>query len=186
MRWQKSWKRDPRALKLADRHYNRTKPGSLGFGPPGRSITLCVEDQQEVTALWMTVFPRFSTVWINNLFRNEGIHRSSKLIIEAIACSKYKWADEVPSEGIITYVNPKMVRKKRDPGRCYKAAGFIEIGETGGGLLIFQMKKEDMPEAQAWKQVMTCSRCRQRKDSETPIMDNYRLWLCPDCVAHLS
>lgn len=32
--WRLSWRADPRALPLADRHYNRQKIGSAQFVPP--------------------------------------------------------------------------------------------------------------------------------------------------------
>lgn len=40
MIWEKSWKADPRARQVADRHYNRQKPGSPQFVPPGRSMPI--------------------------------------------------------------------------------------------------------------------------------------------------
>jgi len=40
MYWTLSHRFDRRALPLADRHYNRQKPGTSQFVPPGRCIVL--------------------------------------------------------------------------------------------------------------------------------------------------
>lgn len=40
-----------------------------------------------------------------------------------------------------------IVRHKRDPGRCYRKAGFRHVGHTKGGLLAWQLLEADMPEA---------------------------------------
>jgi hypothetical protein len=49
---------------------------------------------------------------------------------------------------MVTFVNASKVRHKRDPGRCYRHAGFKLVGETKGGLLAWQLLPEDMPEAE--------------------------------------
>lgn len=36
MIWMRSHRADPEVVPLADRHYNRQKPGSPQFAPPGR------------------------------------------------------------------------------------------------------------------------------------------------------
>lgn len=35
--------------------------------------------------------------------------------------------------------------RKRDPGRCYRRAGWTHVGFTRGGLWAFQLKPEDFP-----------------------------------------
>src|SRR3979409_34708 len=40
MLWHLSWRADPRARPLADRHYNRQKPGAAQFVPPGGCLVL--------------------------------------------------------------------------------------------------------------------------------------------------
>lgn len=40
MIWELSYKADPRAREVADRHYNRQKPGTPQFVPPGRALVL--------------------------------------------------------------------------------------------------------------------------------------------------
>ena len=152
MRWVKSNRADPRAVTIADRHYNRQKPGTPQFVPPGRCLILLSVCGR---ALWTTSWPfgqyvkhRWPGAWINSLFRNEGAGLSSELIREAISCTRWYWPD-IPSLGIVTFVDQKKVRHKRDPGRCYLRAGFVRDGETKGGLLAFQMLPDVMPKPQA-------------------------------------
>lgn len=40
MIWQLSDRADPEARRIADRHYNRQKPGTPQFVPPGRCLVL--------------------------------------------------------------------------------------------------------------------------------------------------
>jgi len=54
------------------------------------------------------------------VFRNEGTTLSSELIKEAVQLARQRW----PGERLYTYVDPKRIRKKRDPGRCFIKAGF--------------------------------------------------------------
>ena len=148
MIWQLSNRADKVAVALADKHYNRQKPGTPQFVPPGRCwvfTSICGR------AVWTTSWPfaeftkhAWAGAWVNSIFRNEGAGLSSALILEAIAATRYLWP-EVPELGMITFVDAGKVRKKRDPGRCYIRAGFKHVGETKGGLLTFQMLPAEMP-----------------------------------------
>ena len=152
MTWTLSHKFDVRALPLADRHYNRRKVGSPQFVPPGRSVvlvTLCGR------AVWVTSWPFAEYVrhawpgaWVNSLFRNEGAGLSSDLIREAVAVTLSIWP-EPPELGMVTFVDADKVRRKRDPGRCYRRAGFRHVGFTAGGLWAFQLRPGEMPPARA-------------------------------------
>ena len=69
--WRLSDRFDPAALPLADAHYNRRKPGSPQFVPPGRCLVLLTEDR---SALWVTSWPFAQYVrhawpgaWVNSL-----------------------------------------------------------------------------------------------------------------------
>lgn len=153
MRWKKSFRADQRSRLIADRHYNRQTVGATQFVPPGRCVVL--RSDEGGGALWVTSWPfaeyvqhAWAGAWINSCFRNEGAGLSSELIREAIAATRYYWQD-IPELGMITFVDAGKVRRKRDPGRCYIRAGFKHVGETKGGLLTFQLKKEEMPEAMA-------------------------------------
>jgi hypothetical protein len=134
--WTTSWRADPKARAFADRHYNRQSIGSDQFVPPGRCLVLKRDD-----AFWVTSWPFAEYVkhawpgaWVCSAFRNEGSHLSSDLIRAAVAATRWQW-DDVPDLGMVTFVDPAKVRRKRDPGRCFLRAGFRNVGETAGGLV---------------------------------------------------
>jgi hypothetical protein len=54
MYWNISYRADPKALPIADRHYNRQKPGTPQFVPPGRCLVLLTENAD---ALWVSSWP---------------------------------------------------------------------------------------------------------------------------------
>jgi hypothetical protein len=162
-------------LPLADRHYNRQKPGTSQFTPPGRCYAFLTAD---ASALWVSSWPfaeyvkhDWAGAWINSTFRNESGHLSSELIREAVAATRAFWA-EVPALGMVTFVDPRKVRHKRDPGRCYRKAGFVRpacptchgekrakrsckrchasgLAYTKAGLIVWQMLPDAMPEPAA-------------------------------------
>lgn len=139
-------------MPLADRHYNRRKVGSPQFVPPGRCVVLL---SSGADALWVTSWPFAAFVrhawpgaWINSLFRNESAELSSELIREAIAATRFLFG-EPPALGMVTFVDPDKTRRKRDPGRCYRRAGFHHVGETKGGLVALQLLPAEMPLPQA-------------------------------------
>jgi hypothetical protein len=91
MRWRRSHRFDPRALPLADRHYNRQTIGSPQFVPPGRCFVLLTDAED---ALWVTSWPyaaftrhAWAGAWMNSMFRNESANLSSELIREAVAAT---------------------------------------------------------------------------------------------------
>ena len=148
MLWTISHRADKEVLPLADRHYNRQKPGSPQFVPPGRCLVLKRHD-----AFWITSYPYAKYVkhaWAGALvcsaFRNEGDCLSSLLIIDALAATRWKYPD-LPELGMITFINASKVRKKRDPGRCFLRAGFKNVGKTKGGLVAVQILPNGFPEA---------------------------------------
>ena len=148
MHWRPSHRFDPPAVALADRHYNRQKPGTPQFVPPGACLVFLTEGNN---AVWVTSWPmakytkhRWAGAWVNTIFRNESDHLSSDLIRAAIAATRYYW--QPPPLGIVTFVDAGKVRHKRDPGRCYLRAGFRNVGTTEGGLLAFQLPPDEMPE----------------------------------------
>ncbi len=148
MMWRLSHRADPRALPLADRHYNRQKVGSPQFVPPGRCVVLLTENAD---ALWVTSWPFAEYVkhawpgaWVCSLFRNESAVLSSKLIAEAVAITRAIWP-AVPALGMVTFVDRKHTRPKRDPGYCYLKAGWKACGHTKGGLVALQQLPTGMP-----------------------------------------
>lgn len=150
-RWHLSHRYDQAARRLADRHYNRRKVGSPQFAPPGRLLVLRTE---AADAFWVSTFPEARFIkhnwpgaWHCNAFRNEGSVLSSELVREAVACTVWKWG-RPDAHGMITFVNPRKVRAKRDPGRCFIKAGFRHIACTlRNRLAVLLLSVEDLPTA---------------------------------------
>lgn len=150
MRWQESHRADTPARLIADRHYNRQKPGTPQFVPPGRCFVL-----KQERAVWVTSWPfaeyvkhAWAGAWVNSCFRREGGQDlASVMIREAVAATRWRWP-EVPELGMVTFVDSRKVRQKRDVGRCYLHAGFRHVGFTKAGLYAFQMLGSEMPEPQ--------------------------------------
>jgi hypothetical protein len=143
--WQLSDRADPAAKRLADRHYNRQNPDAAQFVPPGRCIVLLAED-----ALWVSSWPfaeyvrhAWAGAWVCSAFRNEGARLSSELIREAVAATLAFW--EPPALGMVTFVDASKTRRKRDPGRCFRKAGFRHVGFTKSGLYALQLLPVHMP-----------------------------------------
>jgi hypothetical protein len=149
--WHLSWRADQEARLLADRHYNRQKVGSPQFVPPGRCLVL---KTQPADAFWVTSWPfaeytkhAWGGAWMCSAFRNEGKTLSSTLIREAVAATRWNWPD-VPGPGMVTFVDKDQTRPKKDPGYCYRMAGFEPCGETKAGLVALQLLPENMPPAE--------------------------------------
>lgn len=166
--WQLSHRADPRALPIADSHYNRQKIGSPQFVPPGRCLVLLTKNAD---ALWVTSYPfaqyvkhAWAGAWVNSLFCNRGPLLSSKLIREAVAITRGYY--DCPPLGMVTFINETKTTKRRGkqsrPGECYYHAGFRQAicprhmikvdcascnGQTKGGLHAVQMLPAEMPEA---------------------------------------
>jgi hypothetical protein len=146
--WELSHRFDPRALPLADRHYNRQKPGTPQFVPPGRNIVLLTPARD---ALWVSSWPfaeftrhAWAGAWVNTLFRNESPMLSSDLIREAVAATRALWGDP-PELGFVSFIDRSKTRPKRDPGYCYAMAGWQLVGKTKGGLYVRQQLPDAMP-----------------------------------------
>lgn len=147
--WERSWRADPRALPLADRHYNRRAVGSPQFVPPGRCVVLLTP---AADALWVTSWPfaeftrhAWAGAWVCSTFRNEGPTLSSELVTAAVAATLAEWPDP-PELGLVTFVDPTKTRRKRDPGRCFRRAGFTEVGRTKDrDLVALLLPPEAMP-----------------------------------------
>jgi hypothetical protein len=154
--WQRSWRADPVARAIADRHYNRQKIGAAQFVPPGRCLVLTTPDStSESGVLWITSWPfaeyvqhEWAGAWVCSAFRNEQPERflSSDLIVEAVAATIAEFGDPPPL-GMVTFVDPGKTRRKRDPGRCFRRAGFEEVGVTKTrGYIALLLAPDAMPE----------------------------------------
>lgn len=84
---------------------------------------------------------------ICSLFRREPDcdHLASDLITAAVGATRACWPD-LPPLGMVTFVDPTKTRRKRDPGRCYRRAGWSHVGETAGGLVALQLLPDQWPE----------------------------------------
>lgn len=159
MPWCWSSRADPRARALADRHYSRKTIGATQFVPPGRCLVLYA-NHAFGQALWVTSWPfaeyvkhQWAGAWLCSAFRNENFGSASQLIRLAVAATKHRYG-EPPSLGMVTFVDRSKVRPTRVRGKdiwgwTFRKAGFVECGETKGGLLALQLHPQDMPPAQA-------------------------------------
>ena len=124
----------PSARALADRHYSRQTIGAVDFMPPGRTFVLVTRCELAVWGVVENLDPAGTVRWRCSIFRNEGHDRSSDLIREATAMSFDYWRSRwgAPCH-LTTEIDATKVRRKRDPGRCFLRAGWIEHGHTAGG-----------------------------------------------------
>lgn len=152
MIWQLSNRFDARAALVADRHYSRQKPGTNQFMPSGSTFVLyAVVGGAEV--IWGTSWPyleytkhEWAGAWICSIFRNEGCGLSSEMVRQAIAATRLHYGGR-PPRGMVTFVDPASVAHKRDPGRCFRKAGFRPVGfSKRRGHLALQLDPLDMPE----------------------------------------
>lgn len=154
MIWKASHRADKRALPIADRHYNRQKPGTPQFVPPGRCLVFLSRNHD---ALWVSSWPfgeyvkhRWPGLWVCSLFRKEGPGIASDMIRQAVAATRSRW--EVPPGGMVTFIDPEQVtpivrRGKQHWGYSWERAGFEPDGKTEGGLLAFVLRPGRMPPA---------------------------------------
>ena len=110
MMWEMSYRADPRARVLADRHYSRQTIGATGFVPPGRCLVLYAQRDGKA-AYWVTSYPfaeyvrhAWAGAWMCSAFRNEGVGLSSDLIREAVAATRAHFG-EPPPLGMVTFVD---------------------------------------------------------------------------------
>lgn len=150
MLWELSHRADPVARELADRHYNRQSIGHVQFVPPGRCVVLRTPAGD---AFWVTSWPiaeyvqhDWAGAWICSAFRNESKHLSSDLVRDAVSATLSIWP-EPPELGLVTFVDATKTRRKRDPGRCFRKAGFRHVGFTGKGLYALQLLPDEFPPA---------------------------------------
>jgi hypothetical protein len=154
MPWRLSWRADPDALPLANRHYNRQSPESAQFVPPGRCVVLTGGDP--VSALWVTSWPlaeytrhAWPRAWVCSCFRREAGPPASVMIRAAVAATRAVLGDP-PALGMVTFIDRSQVRPtiRRGVatwGYTYRLAGFVDAGETAGGLLALLLPPESMP-----------------------------------------
>jgi hypothetical protein len=126
------------ARAIFDNHYSRRRYADgrnpLLFIGPGEKLVLITPDALAVF-VWRKFISGDDQVGVNcSVFRNEGPQLSSDLIRAAVAIARERW----PVDRLYTYVNPRKVRHKRDPGRCFLRAGWRPCGWSKGGLRILE------------------------------------------------
>lgn len=136
--WVQTRDGDPDCLELYERHYScyRYADGRDRklFVGPGQKMVLMTPDAKALF-VWRKFIDHSGQTGVNcAVFRNEGAGLSSDLIRDA---ERWAW-DRWPGERLYTYVNPRATRHKRDPGRCFRRAGWTPCGMTKGGLVILE------------------------------------------------
>ena len=121
---------------LADRHYSRRTPGAKQFCYSGRKLVLR-NAEASVLFVWMFPDPTMrmdgQTGYNCAIFRNESPRLSSEIILEAERMAFEKWG----LNRMYTYIDPAKI-KSRNPGYCFKAAGwrFVRVTPSGKHLLV--------------------------------------------------
>lgn len=134
------------AYALMSRHYsfnayadgrrqNLSNPNRHLFIGPGEKLPLMTSDSMALF-VWKKFIDGSGQEGINcAVFRNEGPHLSSELILEAELLAWQRW----PGERFYTYVNPASVASK-NPGYCFRQAGWrrLKTVTKHNGLYIFE------------------------------------------------
>ncbi|MEK3718931.1 hypothetical protein [Paenibacillus sp. FSL R7-0333] len=132
-------KGDDSCRRLADRHYSRQTIGSPQFTRPGHNLVLRTALGDAVWVTWSGMRDDGLRAWECTIFRNESAVLSSEMIRAAVSATQAEWGAP-PADGIITYVDAGKVRSV-NPGCCFKAAGWRQIGRSKRrGLVLLQYK----------------------------------------------
>ena len=143
--WYPTSAADPRAFALYRRHYSAKGRGptnpwrkkGFGFVEPGECMTL-LTPYADALFVWrlglMYVLGRRPALFCV-IFRNESAYRSSDLILEAEQLAWRRW----PGERLHTWVNPAKVASAV-PGWCFRRARWKRVGQSKGGLLLFEKR----------------------------------------------
>lgn len=137
-RWHQVRRDDPRARALADRHYSRQTVGAKDFMASGITLVLLTDDDRAVWGCIENLDPVGNVRWRCSIFRNEGAGLSSELVLEATRRTVEFWERSVGGfpvgrdEKLVwltTEIDPEKTRRKRDPGRCFRKAGWREVDQ---------------------------------------------------------
>jgi hypothetical protein len=134
-------RRNPMAVDLYSRHYSSKKNNKTyrdwlnqGITAPGETITLLTSDGSALLVWLKQQYVDCDQEGVNcAVFRNEGKHLSSELILEAERLAWERW----PGERLYTYVDPNEIQST-NPGYCFKMAGWRQCGVTDRGLVILE------------------------------------------------
>lgn len=135
---------DPELLALYERHYScyQYKDGRTRklFVGPGEKVVLCLQDKSALF-VWRKFLDDAINIQTNSpttgincaVFRNESTYQASDLVAQACRIAFALW----PNSRLYTYVDPRRIRS-RNPGFCFKQAGWRKCGATQGGLIILE------------------------------------------------
>lgn len=127
---------DPAAYALMRRHYsfqpyqdgrrqNLFNRNRYLFVGPGEKMVLMTNDYKALF-VWRKFIDKSGQEGVNcAVFRNEGPHLSSELILEAEQLAWHRW----PGERLYTYVDASQV-KSANPGYCFKKACWRSCGKS--------------------------------------------------------
>ncbi len=141
--WQQVKRSDVRARELADRHYSRQTVGAVDFMASGKTWVLFAEHEDRSRAVWgciQNMDPVGAVRFRCSIFRNETPWLSSDLIRTATRITQERWVRKFGWGGeprLTTEIDPNKTRRKRDPGRCFRKAGWVCAGIVRG-LVIFE------------------------------------------------
>lgn len=145
-----SGKYDRTGVELVRGHYSRRKPNSPQFMPPGETFVLVARDRLSVWGWWRP-HPRSGIAamngrdgWTCSVFARHGGPLASELVLDAeLALHSLtdlgRTAGPCGPDGMMTYVDPRKVRS-RNPGYCYRVAGWKRIGMCAKGKKILLAK----------------------------------------------
>jgi hypothetical protein len=129
---------DSTARALADRHYSRKTVGAPLFVGPGKKLVLLGADGKALFVWRQSIYRLDGQKGVEcTIFRNEGPRLSSELICEAMEVAWQVW----PGARLFTYVDASKIRSK-NPGCCFKKAGWRRCGKSKGGLVVLECRKE--------------------------------------------
>jgi hypothetical protein len=152
-RWHVVKRCDPSARALVDGdafgllpHYSRQTPGAPEFMASGKTLVMLTDDARAVWGVIESLEPGNTGKlhWRVSMFRNEGAGVSSELIREATNRTFSYWQRHygaLPPVPLRTEVNPRKVRPKRDPGRCFLRAGWRRV-KVHRGLVVLEAPGE--------------------------------------------
>ncbi len=128
---------DPESVMLADRHYSRQKRGTNQFMPPGRTMILRSAEGDVVFGwLWQDKRDDGQIGYNCSIFRNESGRLSSAIILEAERKVIAEWGE---NRGF-TYINPSEIKNQKNPGYCFKCAGWKFVKKIKSGLHLLEKK----------------------------------------------
>lgn len=144
--WLAVTRADPRAFGLYRRHYSSAKNwpyrrrDNTNVAGPAETLVLLVQ-ACDALFVWAhnTIKRLDGQIGVNcAVFRNEGDLLSSDLIREADGLAWQRWPGESRH---FTYIDLSQIRRKRDPGRCFRKAGWRACGYSAEGKLLMEITR---------------------------------------------